>query len=102
MSVTHPTKQPAPMEEATALYVPALLEEAGKVIRNEYLVTIIRAIVADLATRGITTSQFLIAVDVLDYLERHQMRLTNPADALGIFLDTEGELGLREIIRRNS
>ena len=101
MSATHPTKQPAPIEEATALYVPALLEEADKIIRNEYRVTIIRAIVADLETRGITTNQFMIAGEILEYFDRLHLEPTNPADALGIFLGLEGELELRKIVRRN-
>ena len=101
MSATHHTKQPAPIEEATALYVPTLLEEADKIIRNEYRVTIIRAIVADLETRGITTNQFMVAGEILEYFDRLHLEPTNPADALCIFLGLEGELELRKIVRRN-
>ena len=77
-------------------------EEADKIIRNEYRVTIIRAIAADLENRGITTNPYMIAGEVLEYFDRLHLEPTNPADALGIFLGLEGELELRKIIRRNS
>lgn len=74
----------------------SLLQEADDILNKHHQQWLYQAIVSGLQEMGYHAHEFMMAGDIIDYLNLHKIQPIDPNDALPVFVAIHGE---REIAR---